>query len=229
MYCEKCGTKNNKNDNFCKSCGEKLKQENIVEKSNDNNKEGILTISIVSIVFSLLLWPVGLVLSIITAIKYKKLKKENYENLSVLIINIISFILCFIEFIITIVTIFVIFFTFSVVSKEDDKVFGNYTCYMSKYSQIPVVSATFKDKTFSWAKYGDEEDNVLMGKYITNKREIKNGTMTYELKLTPNYYEADNKVKLNKHYTVTIVSNGNDKANISFENGSTYYCDKIGD
>ena len=232
MYCEKCGTKNNMNDEFCSNCGASFKNTNDDEKTEVtkiDTKNGALIIPIVA-VFVAIIWPVGFVLSIISTIKYNKLRREEkYKNSAITMLNIIAFFISGFSFFFTIIFVFVFVFAFSLTSKEDDKVFGNYTCYISKYSQIPVVSATFKDKTFSWAKYGDEENNVLMGKYITNKREIKNDTITYELKLTPNYYEADNKVKLNKHYTVTIISNGNDKANISFENGSTYYCDKIGD
>ena len=231
MYCEKCGTKLDEKTKKCKNCEEPLHEQKETEKEEEklDTKKGTLILPIFAVALSFI-WPVGLTLAIIGTIKYNKLRKEEkYNNPNITLLNVIAFVISGISFLMTVVALFIFVFIASVVTTKDKDVFGDYTCYISRYSQMPVVSASFKNKKFSWAKYGDEEDNVLMGTYFTNKREIKNGTQTYGLILKPNYYEADNKLKIKNRYNITITTNGTDKANISFENGSTYYCDKIGD
>lgn len=72
MYCEYCGKENNKNNNYCVSCGKSLKSNNIIQNKNQNNSLifGIICF-IMSFLFNILCFIPGII-SIVYATKYKK-------------------------------------------------------------------------------------------------------------------------------------------------------------
>ena len=243
MYCEKCGTNNKETDKFCKNCGcsltgEKIEKEDeeIEEKipKDPHSKLGLL--GFFAVLFSTILWPVGLTLAIIGITKYNKVRKEeNYHNPNLNAAYIIAFALSAGAFFITslaaiVLTASAIIYKSNVKEIDDTKVLGEYTCYASQYSQIPIASASFKNDKFSWAEYSEKRNNVLKGTYRIRSTKIENENIIYKFELFPNYYEINNKkTNLNTSCYVTITTNGKDKANISFERGYSYYCDKIGD
>ena len=71
MYCEYCGKENDKNNNYCVSCGKRLRIDNIQNKNkNISLIFGIICI-IMSVLFNIVCFIPGII-SIVYATKYKK-------------------------------------------------------------------------------------------------------------------------------------------------------------
>ena len=76
MYCSNCGKENDKSNNFCIHCGNKLNnQQNI--KKNDGNKETSLVLGIICLVSSFFINILCFIPGIISIVYAKKYKKES--------------------------------------------------------------------------------------------------------------------------------------------------------
>ena len=227
MYCPVCGSDNNKNSKYCSKCGNVLENIN-GETTSIDKADSLKAFSIVAFIFSIILFPVGIILSIIGYVRCKKYENETDSKIACKTFNIVGIIVSIVELFIVSVILVILFFVYGIISSHSDKILGKYNCYITQYSKVPVVSASFKNGEFYWAKYNDEKNNIIRGKYFINKIKINNDNYQYELWLTPKYYKADNIGRLKRKYRVNI--NGRDNAfNIKFENSLTYYCSKIGE
>ena len=228
MYCVKCGEKNKKDNKFCVKCGTLLTEE---VKSQDNNElNNIKIISVLSLVCAFIIFPVGLVLSIIGLIKNGKYKRKTGEKTNYNAFNIAGLIVSIFELLITLVVIIIIIGIFSSTGLLNNAFEGSYKCKKGQYTYIYSVNAKFDNNKLTWSKYGDEDKNILEATYYVNKRNFDNNTLSYSLKVTPYYYmingiESSN---YNKNTTMDININSED-VTIEFGNGSKYYCDKIDD
>lgn len=189
-------------------------------------EKNLNTFSIVAFIFSFLLFPVGLILSIIGIVRCKKYEKENEIKLKYKVFNIVGLIISILEMLLISFVIIFIIFILNVVKSHDNEVLGSYTCDY-RYSSLPVISANFNDGKFIWSNYYDS-NNVVVGTYKVNSRQINNKVYTYKLSIKPNDYKINNNININtsKSYNITIVKNGND-ATITFENGTTYNCHSV--
>lgn len=228
MYCEKCGTQNELNSKFCSVCGNDLNQKSVIAKDKIKN---IKVMSIIALICAFILPPVGIILSSIALSKSNKYKKEmgiksGYTPMSivglVLSIFITIMILCIILILIGVFSIYI------GVKDRDDILKSTWECKMSTYSTTKVVTATFNDDNFIWAKYGDERNNYLKGTYNISNRQYKNGKNKYSISFYPNYYVLSGKKNDNyiKSTTVNIEYNESN-ATINFSNSTTYYCERV--
>lgn len=225
MYCSKCGMQNDSNSKFCTNCGNVL--ESKVEVVDEKRLKSINTMSIVAFVFSFLLAPVGLILSIIGLVRCNKYKKETNQKVNNSVFNIVGIIVsAFITFILFILAI--VFTSLYLVFKgQDDILKSTWECRNNPYFGNYAVTAKFNKKDFIWAKYGVEEDNQLRGNYSIINREYTNGKNEYTIKFEPNYYIANGKESNN--YTKSInmsISFDETTAIITSENSTKYYCER---
>ena len=227
MYCEKCGEKNKNESKYCVKCGASLTGK--VKIVDNNELNNIKIISILSLVCAFLVFPVGIVLSIIGLVKAKKYQKQTGEKVGYKAFSIAALIVSIFELLVLIFVLVIIVGVFSLVGILDSGFEGSYKC-KSTYSNSYVVSATFDDNKMTWAKYGYENDNVLKANYLVNSRKFDNDKSTYELKVTPYYYMVNGKLSNNylKNTNVDIDVEYDD-VTITFGNGSKYYCDKVDD
>ena len=101
MYCSKCGIENEKNNNYCYSCGNKL----VNEVVNSGNQETSLVLGIICLVSSFFANVLCFIPGIISIIYAKKYKKESGKlgvgfglSLGGMIFSFIVLILCIIFF-----------------------------------------------------------------------------------------------------------------------------------
>ncbi len=224
MYCSKCGAQNELNSKFCIQCGNSLNQ---VVDQEDKKVKSIKTISVIAFIFSIILPPVGLVLSIIGLVKCNKYKKETNKNVSYLPFNIVGIIVSiFISFIIILI-ILVFASVFSIFNSNDKILKSTWNCRTNSYFGNYVLTVQFNEKDFLWAKYGDEEENQLRGNYYILSREYDDGTSEYEIKFTPNYY-ISNGIESDDYPKSMIMDIDFDQtsATITSENSFKYYCER---
>ena len=188
-----------------------------------DKEKSINNFSIVAFVLSFILFPVGLILSIIGLLRSKNYKKENGVNPKYYIFNIVGIIVSVINFLVFVFTIFIIILSVGLATSKDDEVLGNYTC-TDNYYRNPKISAEFKNGKFSW---GLSSSNMVIGTYRVTSRQINNNTYTYKLTLKPNNYSISGnvRIKTKEKYGITIVKNGS-KSIITFDNGKLYNCYK---
>ncbi len=222
MFCQKCGKENKNSSKYCASCGEKLGENNVIQTNTDEPK----VLSILSLVFSIILFPVGLILSIIGLVKCSKYKKENNKNSKYLPFNIAGLIVSIFELILITVLIFIVVVLYNSFSNSDKIMKSTWKCKMSPFSSNYVSTATFDGSNFTWSKYNDEENNTIKGTYNIINREYSDGEVEYELILKPNYYVISGKVQ-NNYITrlETDMKFTNSSATIEFDN-LKYYCDR---
>ena len=187
-------------------------------------EKSLNTYSIIAFVLSFLIFPVGLILSIIGLAKCKKYEKEEGVKCKSKIYNIIGIIVSCISIFITTFIILIVILTVGLVTSKDSTVLDSYTCN-DRYNRNPAISANFKNGRFTWGKYNDTKNNVIEGTYDITSRQINNSTYTYKLTLRPDNYRISNNMSINtnKTYDITIVKKGYN-VTISFENGTTYNC-----
>jgi len=188
------------------------------------NENNINNLSIAAFIFSFLLFPVGLILSIIGMVKSKKYRKENGVRPKYFVFSIIGLVISILGFLITLFITGIVILVVSILVREEKNIIGNYTCYYP-YSYRPAVSAEFKNGSFKWSKYNDEIRNSVNGTYKLRSAEIKDGIRTYKIKITPKNIKTTTKVVPKKNYDV-IIKNNNGKITITFDNGTTYNCSK---
>ena len=189
-----------------------------------DKEKSINNFSIVAFILSFLLFPVGLILSIIGLVRCKNYRKEEGKNPKYFAFNIVGLIVSILGFLITLFIIGIVALVFGILSSNEKYVDGNYTCYYPN-SYIPAVSAEFKDHNFRWAKYGDEKNNAIYGTYRLNGVTINNGDYTYKLRIRPKTINTTTRVNSKKNYDV-VNNKVNNKITITFDNGTKYNCTK---
>lgn len=189
-----------------------------------DKEKSLNTFSIVAFILSFILFPVGLILSIIGMVRCNKYKKETGRKPSYYIFNIIGLIVSVLVSIIIAFVFFLIIFVFGVLSYNKKYVIGTYTCYYP-YSYKPAVTAKFNNNNFTWSKYNDELSNSISGKYRLKSVQIKNDIHAYKIQLTPNTYKTSARIGTKSNYDI-IIKKQNNKTTITFDNGTTYNCTK---
>ena len=184
----------------------------------------INNLSIVAFVLSFLIFPVGLILSIIAMVKGKNYKRENGKRPSYYPFSIAGLIISILGFLITLFTIGIIVFVFGILSYNEKYVDGHYICYYPN-SYKPAVSADFSNRKFKWSKYGDEINNSIEGTYVLNSASINNGDYTYKLRIKPINIKSTSLIRSKKRYDI-VIKKINNKITISFDNGIEYNCTK---
>jgi hypothetical protein len=227
MYCKYCGEKNEETNNFCKSCGSKLKEERVVNNNANNAK----IISIIGLIFCFIpfLSVVGLVLSIIGLLINNKLKKENGVKPSYRVLNIIGIVVSVLDLILSIIVL-----VYTIISLNSKPYVGKWDCtsYSSFYSSYSI-EVEFKDnKTFSWGQYGDVSNNGFLGTYTASKEDSNENDEIYNLKLKINSYtlNGENQTDLSNVETDldTEMYITDDSSIIKINTtDSSFYCKKV--
>ena len=229
MYCGNCGHQMKEGDKFCTNCGfdskpkekkeekieelkEEKKEEKVVEVKpvNDNkpvvnnsiqnnNTSQTPTIGIVAIIFSLLFWPIGLVLGIIAIVKGKELKNNRTLGIIATVISSIGFLISIIVFSIILAIIPSVVREIEeeghstideIYEKEDEaekSVQGKWTCTTSSGNSIIITFRLNND--FEALHNNDKiEGNYYAYENYTNKN-------SYNIYL---YYDEDEKAKSGK-------------------------------
>ena len=196
-------------------------------KEKENN---INTFSVVAFIFSLLLFPVGLILSIIGIVKSKKYEKEYNEKPKNFVFNIIGLVISSFGLLISSIVIMVIFVSFFAVLSIQKSDIGEFTC-SNRYNNLPAISAEFKDGKFIWSKYNSKDSNYIKGNYTVNSKTVTNDKYEYNIIIRPkdvkmtSYY-----ANVNKKYNLTIKIYNPNNVTITFDdNGTTYRCQKVED
>ena len=189
-----------------------------------DKEKSINNFSIVAFVLSFLLFPVGLILSIIGLVRCKNYKKEYGKNPKYFSFNIVGIVVSIISLLIILFIFGIIFLVFGILASNEKYVVGSYTCYYPN-SYRAAVSAEFKNRKFKWAKYGDENNNAIYGTYRLNSVNVENGDYTYKLKIKPTEIKTTSKLSSKKSYDI-VINKVNNKITISFDNGTTYNCTK---
>ena len=189
-----------------------------------DKEKSINTFSIVAFVLSFLLFPVGLILSIIGLVRCKNYKKEEGKYPRYFAFNIVGLIVSILGFLITLFIIGIVVLVFGILSSNEKYVDGNYTCYYP-YSYRPAVVAEFKNGNFIWSKYGDKTNNSINGTYRLNGLTINNDEYTYKLRIKPKSIKTSSKVNSKAYYDI-VIKKVNNQITISFDNGTTYKCSK---
>lgn len=187
-------------------------------------EKGINNLSIAAFVLSFLVFPVGLILSIIGLVKCKNFKKEYGENPKYFAFNIVGIIVSILGLLVVLFVFGILALVFGILNSNEKYVIGNYTCYYP-YSYRPAVSAEFNKGSFKWSKYGDEINNSIEGTYRLNGVTIENNEHTYKLRIKPKEIKSTSRVNSKDSYEV-VIKNVNGKTTISFDNGTTYNCSK---
>lgn len=189
-----------------------------------DKEKSINTFSIVAFILSFILFPVGLILSIIGLVRCKKFEKEEGIKPKYKVFNIIGIVISIISFLIVLFIFGIVILVFTILASNEKYVEGSYTCYYPN-SYIPAVSSEFKDRNFKWAKYGDERNNVIYGTYRLNGVTINNNDYTYKLRIRPKTIKITSKVSSKRYYDV-VIEKVNNKITITFDNGTKYNCIK---
>lgn len=226
MYCPKCGSKNKEGVKFCSKCGSEIK-EDIVNVSTSNEHSGLKALSIVGFILSILLFPIGLILSIIGLAKCNKIKKQTGEKLSFNAFNIAGLIISIFELFITLLVVVIIVFVFGILNLSKSAFEGEWDCtvpYTS--SRIPVVTAKFTDNNITWGKYNDLENNSLYGAYKLNSFENTNNKKEYKLTITPEYMVEDgkNSNRYASSVTMNLELEGDSMVVTTSQTSLKYYC-----
>ena len=187
-------------------------------------EKSINNFSIVAFILSFLLFPVGLILSIIGLVRCKNYKKENGVNPKYFAFNIVGLIVSIISFLIVLFIIGIVCLVFGILASNEKYIVGNYTCYYPS-SYRPALNVEFKDHKFKWSKYNDEKNNSIEGTYILNSASVNNSDYTYKLRIKPNKINTKIKIDTKKRYDI-VIRKINNKITITFDNGTTYNCTK---
>ncbi len=178
MFCSNCGKENEIGSKFCKYCGEEIREEvkidedSKVESADEN--ESLKVNSILSLVFSIILAPVGLVLSIIGFNKCDKYKKKSGKNSPYFGLNIAGLIISIIEIFI----LFIVGIVYVSFSMQDNNLKGTWNCTSGRYLRI----VKFDNNKFEWFVDGTK-NNGIIGDYNIVKREYTNGKSVYDIVL----------------------------------------------
>ena len=227
MYCPKCGEKNDNGSKFCGNCGLKIEEEKIETKSNAG---GLKALSIVAFVFSILLFPVGLILSIIGLATCNSYQKKNNEKLSFNAFNIAGLIVSIILTLLTLLIVGIIALVFGALDLSKSNYVGEWKCSVSNgFSGSFVVSTVFTKDQITWGKYNDLKNNALVGSYKLKSYEYKNGVSDYRLEIEPIFMVENGKESSNyaKNVTMNLKLEKNNMIVTTSQTSLRYYCTKV--
>lgn len=253
-YCSRCGTENDVNAGFCKSCGNSLNTELNVQ-NNVQKKEGLgvasLVIGIISLVFSFIfniftipLAIIGLILGIVN----KATKGKKFAGI---ILNIISIIVSTIVFILWMFVIGSVADSIDTDSGKDflnrlyneleretsdNYVEGKYNCKSfdgsGEGNDYIVRFELDDDMTFLWGKYNDTKDNYVKGTYEFTDLEKTNESGEYKyynIKLDGEEYynkgeEQEEKYSSEYEFGITAIATKKQGILMNVKNYNMYYC-----
>ncbi len=238
MYCSNCGNKIKEGEKFCSQCGNKMndsiprKESQKIEHidsnmGNSNNHKlgqmskiiGMIAI-VLSVVINLLAIPiavVGLILGIVH-------ENKTHEKTPGILLNAIAFPIAAVASVIW----FTMFF------EPSNPVVGVWDCKGFLDSNYTVTMQLKKDKSFSWSKYGDGNNNYVNGTYTSSKLDKTNNNgeySYYSLVLDGDEYVVDGMIQ-NEEYGsryemgVGLASTGSYGNSILYnlDTGNMYYC-----
>ena len=208
MYCPRCKKENSDNSKYCNSCGNLLNGNEIDIDEKYKNK--ISKLILLGFIFSFIISPVGLIISIIGVILAYSIKRKTGEEIKNLNLGIAGIVLsCF--FIIIYTAVFIILITHSI-DRYDQFAFGKYYCKDLKPSYLIIENNEFKVL--------ENNNYINIGSYLINKRNIqRNKCFEYKLNL-----KLNTNSKLNAKNM--IVKRCYDDTTITFDEYRTYNCIK---
>lgn len=230
MYCPKCGKENEKDSEFCKACGTELKADGEVVANTDTIDSDIKepkVNSILALVFSIILAPIGLILSIVGLVRCKKYKKETGKSCSYFALNLAGLIVSIIEILIILIILFAVGIAYFAFREQDNNLKGTWNCSNSMYISSYITEVKFDDNGFQWSKYNDVNNNNFRGNYKIISRKYTDGKSEYDIILSAtskvingkaSTYIKDTELKVKFNENSAIMESGN--------GSSRFYCKK---
>lgn len=193
MYCNNCGTENEKETKFCVKCGKEL------GKKSEGLGIASMILGIISIVLSFIITVVTLPLSITGLILGIVNKAKGGKKISGIVLNAISI---FLSIVLIFVYLFIGIGIFSAVISDPEvrKELENLERDIDRYSSTNYVEGEYNcknfdgslasgdyivrfelddDMTFMWGKYGDTYKNYVKGTYTYKDLDKKNAAGNY--------------------------------------------------
>ena len=193
MYCNNCGTENEKETKFCVKCGKEL------GKKSEGLGIASMILGIISIVLSFIITVVTLPLSITGLILGIVNKAKGGKKISGIVLNAISI---FLSIVLIFVYLFIGIGIFSAVISDPEvrKELENLERDIDRYSSTNYVEGEYNcksfdgngatgsyivrfelddDMTFMWGKYGDTYKNYVKGTYTFKDLDKKNAAGNY--------------------------------------------------
>ncbi len=235
MFCSKCGKENEQESKFCKYCGEEIKEEtkevkidedSKVESAYKNDVEEPKVNSILSLVFSIILAPIGLILSIVGLVRCNKYKKESGKNSSYFGLNLAGLIISIIEILIMLFILFVVGIAYFTFREQDNNLKGTWNCSNNIYTLSYITEVKFDDNKFQWSKYNDADNNNFAGNYKITNRKYTNGKSEYNIILSATSKVINGKKSIYIKDTGIKVKFDKDSAVISDSASKQFYCKK---
>ncbi|MBO5530397.1 MAG: zinc-ribbon domain-containing protein [Bacilli bacterium] len=193
MYCNNCGTENEKETKFCVKCGKEL------GKKGEGLGTASMILGIISIVLSFIITVVTLPLSITGLILGIVNKAKGGKKISGIVLNAISI---FLSIVLIFVYLFIGIGIFSAVISDPEvrKELENLERDIDRYSSTNYVEGEYNcknfdgngatgsyivrfelddDMNFMWGKYGDTYNNYVKGSYTYKDLDKKNAAGNY--------------------------------------------------
>ena len=214
MYCPRCKNEIKDSSKYCPKCRYLLNDNELCIDEKYKNK--ISKLLLIGFIFSFILPPVGLIISIIGVILAYSIKRKTEEQIKNLGMGISGII--FSCFFIIIYTAIIIIFIKNPIDRYDQFIFGKYYCEDLKTPNLIIENNEFKVL--------NNNTYINIGSYLTHKRKIQNinGNKCIEYGFILNLDDASNLYKLNAEYMV--IKRCNNVTTISFDGYKTYNCDK---
>jgi hypothetical protein len=234
MYCQNCGSQIGINDKFCQNCGSVTMQPNSFQVNPQisnfmNNNEnynvinkldkktkiiGILSIILVFI-FQILIVPLAIV-GVVFGAKYKKQTNKNHIGTTLSWLSIILAVPIFL-------------FYSNVILYPNTPVVGTWNCGdIYTPDEYLVTFKLDKNKTFTWSKYGDSEDNYIKGKYEfkdLNKKNNSGDVSYYSIILKSEKFVMDGELQkelTDLEYEMGVGTQNDSKGNAVLMNVQSY-------
>ncbi len=222
MYCRKCGSKIENNNNCCENCGEKIIVVDSSKGLSDENTSNIF--GIVSIVLAFLSPLLSLITSIIGLVFSKsairELKRKSYGYF----LNLFSLIYSIIIFIISIVIVFIVLFSLlgvgffvsnKVITDDSSNTFiGTWNCGYNTNSSNYVFTMKLTEDEYYLYEF---EGKNFSGTYSLIDNYSHSSTKWYEMKLYDDYNNVTRTFNIGKYNDEYIKIN---------EDNNEYYCSK---
>jgi len=208
MYCNNCGTENEKETKFCVKCGKEL------GKKGEGLGTASMILGIISIVLSFIITVVTLPLSITGLILGIVNKAKGGKKISGIVLNTISI---FLSIVLIFVYLLIGIGIFSAVISDPEvrKELENLERDIDRYSSTNYVEGEYNcknfdgngatgsyivrfelddDMNFMWGKYGDTYNNYVKGSYTykdLNKKDPSGKYSYYNIKLDGDVFYKD--------------------------------------
>ena len=257
-YCNNCGKEIKEGNDFCEKCGNRVNGLKTV-KSQDKGTAG-LVLGIIALVisFSFIGAPIAIILAIVGLILTIANKNKSGNRTAALVLNIVALIL---SFIITFAFVMIIIFAatasdydyydydydydskFSDIEDGIDRsiekhktnieeAVGTWNCKTfndsSEYKATVILNS---DRTFTFGKYGDLENNYVKGTYEFDDADDVRSTFSLYLELDGKEIVENGEKKLNRDdidydMVITNISSNSRGVITNDDTGAVYYCNK---